>query len=121
MDSDLLAPRGFVERSWFSALLLSLPLRIARVWTRAARWPGAAGRDAYPTRFRGTNPIGRKIHGFNLLGLEMVHMAGSVLSDGMDRMDEIGWCDQRALRFRETNPIGHRSDFGIVSYDLGFG
>ena len=80
-----------------------------------------AGRDAYPTRFRETNPIGRKIHGFNLLGLTMVDMAKSVLSDGMDGMAEMDRRDRRAPRFRETNPIGHRSNFWIVSYDLWFG
>ena len=77
-----------------------------------------AGRDAYPTRFRETNPIGRKIHRFSLLGLEVVHVAKPVLSEGMDGMDEMDWRDRRILRFRETNPIGHKSDFWIVSYDL---
>ena len=48
----------------------------------------------------------------------MVDMEKSVLSEEMDRMDEMDWCDRRILRFRETNPIGHKSDFWIVSYDL---
>ena len=51
----------------------------------------------------------------------MVDMEKSVLSDGMDGMDEMDWLDRRALRFRETNPIGRKSCFWIVSYDLGFG
>ena len=83
-------------------------------------WAWQAGMPV-PTLFRETNPIGRKIHDCSLLRLGMVHMAKSVLSDGMDGMDETDWFSRRTLRFRETNPIGHKSDSWIVSYDLEVG
>ena len=74
--------------------------------------------------FRETNPIGRKMPEFNYLGLNMVHMAESVLPgwmDDMDEMDDMDWRDRRNPRFRETNPICHKLAFWIVSYDLWSG
>ena len=43
MDSDLLAPRGFAERTWFPRLLPWLLIGGARVWTRAMAGRGRQG------------------------------------------------------------------------------
>ena len=51
MDSDLLAPRGFTERTWVPEVHPWLPLGVAQVWTRAARGQAWQANMATPRGF----------------------------------------------------------------------